>query len=370
MSLETATARGVVDDATANENMINELAAFLGADEPPKEKEPVRAAEEEEEPTPEMEGEPQEETETEDKELSERDEEETDEGEEPDEDKRWMPNSLEELAEALETEPDQLALSLKVKTKIDGETSEATLKDLLKSYQLEGTLNKRLEAVANERKEFEAARQNEVQALQAKYQEVGDMLSAAERMVFNEYQSIDWTDLKENDPTEYLIQQQNLQERYSKINQVKGQMEQERQQEFQKQQEKQQQDVVQYVNTQREAVFKFLPEWRDEKAQKAELGSLREYLKGTYGVTDQQMDNTLDHVSWVNAYKAMKYDQMHSKADPKAKQLRNKPKFVPPGSRQGRQSASEKQRKTSFDKAKKLQTEEAWTQAIEQRLFS
>ena len=213
--LETATARGVVDDATANENMINELAAFLGADEPPKEEEPVHAAEETEEPTPEPEEEPQEETQAEDTEESERDEEETDEGEKPDEDRRWMPHSLDELAEALETEPDQVALSLKVKTKIDGETGEATLSDLLKSYQLEGTLNKRLEAVANERKELEAARQNEIQALQAKYQEANNMVSAAEQMVFAEYQSIDWTDLKENDPTEYLMQQQKLQERYS-----------------------------------------------------------------------------------------------------------------------------------------------------------
>ena len=369
MSLETATARGVVDDANANENMINELAAFLGADEPPKEKEPVRAAEEEE-PVPEPEEEPQEETETEDMEESERDEDETDEGEQPDEDKRWMPHSLEELAEALETEPDQVALSLKVKTKIDGETGEATLSDLLKSYQLEGTLNKRLEAVANERKEFEAARQNEIQALQTKYQEANNMISAAEQMVFAEYQSIDWADLKENDPTEYLMQQQKLQERYSSINQVKSQMEQERQQEEKKQQEMTQQQVAQYVAVQREEAFKFLPEWKDEKVRQTEYPQLREYLKTTYGVNDQQMDNTLDHVSWVNAYKAMKYDQMHSKADPKAKQLRNKPKFVPPGSRQGRQSASEKQRKSSFDKAKKLQTEEAWTQAIEQRLFS
>lgn len=369
MSLETATARGVVDDATANENMINELAAFLGADEPPKEEKQVRTAEEEE-PTLEAEAEPQEEPEAEDTDESERNEDENDEGEEPDEDKRWMPHSLEELAEALETEPDQVALSLKVKTKVDGETGEATLSDLLKSYQLEGTLNKRLEAVANERKEFEAARQNEIQALQTKYQEASNMVSAAEQMVFAEYQSIDWTDLKENDPTEYLMQQQKLQERYSAINQVKGQMEQERQQEAQKQQEMTQQQVAQYIAGERDAAYKFIPEWKDEKVQKAEYGQLREYLKSTYGVNDQQMNNTLDHVSWVNAYKAMKYDQIHSKADPKAKQLKNKPKFVPPGSRQNRQSASEKQRKSSFDKAKKLQTEEAWTQAIEQRLFS
>ena len=57
---------------------------------------------------------------------------------------------------------------------------------------------------------------------------------------------------------------------------------------------------------------------------------MREYLKSTYGVNDQQMDNTLDHVSWVNAYKAMKYDQMHSKADPKAKQLKKQTKVRTP----------------------------------------
>jgi len=67
-------------------------------------------------------------------------------------DDKWMPKSLDELAEALETSPEDLTTVLKVKTKVDGQEGEATLKDVIKSYQLEKTLNGRLEAHANERK--------------------------------------------------------------------------------------------------------------------------------------------------------------------------------------------------------------------------
>ena len=82
------------------------------------------------------------------------------------------------------------------------------------------------------------------------------------------------------------------------------------------------------------------------------------------------MGNFVDHRLWVIARKAMMYDQVQTKANPKMKKMKSKPKFVPPGARRTQQAVSEKSKKASFANAMKSQTEDAWVDAIEKHLFS
>lgn len=363
---ETATRQSVVDEGQNQQQMIDELAAFLGVqDEPPEKKQPTEAAQDDE-PTPDEDGESVEETEAEDTEASDRDQDAGEEAEEAAEE-RWMPKSLDDLAEALESDPEELSKTLKVRTKIEGEEGEATLSDLLKSYQLEGALNKRLESQSKERKEFEAFRMQQQQALQTKMQEADDMVSAVEQMLLSDYQSIDWTELKENDPTEYLMQQQRLQETYGAMQRAKAQMQAKREESAKQQQEEFQHKWGAFLREQRDALYDKLPNWRDEGKRTAELGKVRGYLN-TIGASDQEIDQMVDHRLWVMAVKAMKYDEMQTKANPKAKQLKTKPKFVPPGIRQNREQTSAKRKQALFEKAKQTQSTEDWTDALQERL--
>jgi len=371
--MKTATAQGVVEDAKSDNQIIDELANFLGVqDEPPVEEEPTQAAQEEEDSTVNDDEDLSRETEADqDMDVSERDESDDDEGEpvdgEPAEDERWMPESLEELAEALEVEPDVLNKAIKVHTKVDGEEGEATLGDLLKSYQLEGTLNKRLEAVANERKQFETVRNEQLQTLQQKAQEADDLVSAVEQMLVADFQSVDWSDLQENDPTEYLMQQQRLQQRYAQLQTAKKQIEDTRKTDAEKMQQDNQQAVQQYLQQQAGALVEKIPEWRDHSKMQEGLKQVADYMK-SQGVSDQELAMIADHRIYVMAQKAMMYDNVQTKANPKAKKMKSKPKFVPPGARKNKAGTSEKAKKAAFNRAKKLQTDDAWTEALMQKL--
>lgn len=362
---DTATDTGVVHKTDSD--VVDELAAFFDVDEnQPSQDDEVQTARDEDESTGETDDSLME-TEAEGQDAPERNETE-DEGEEPAEDERWMPQTLNDLAEALETDLDTVTRQIKVRTKLDGEEGEATLADVLKSYQLEGTLNKRFEAAAKERQEFEADRAKTMQTLQEKTQEAENLVSAMEQLVVSDYQSVDWADLKENDPTEFLMQQQRLQQKFADVQSAKNKIEANKKQDTEKQQQEYRANLEQYAKAERARLEEKIPEWRDASKMQEGLSQVSQYLK-SQGATDQEIGTIVDHRVYVMARKAMMYDQMQSKADPKVKQMKTKPKFVPPGKRTTVQEVSEGNQKRSFAKAKKLQTDDAWADALEQRLF-
>lgn len=367
---EAATQKGVAEMSDAE--MLDSLTAMFDAQMPSDEPDEEQEAEEVEptaETTEEVEdagdGDTLEETEAEqDTEESEAEDEPEDEAEEASDDEKWTPKSLDELAEALEMKPEDVATALKVKVKVDGQEGEATLKDIIKSYQLEKTLNGRLEAHANERKAFEAESSKMVTTLQERLQDAELTVSAMEQMLLSDFQGVDWADLKENDPTEYVLKQQELRDRYGSIQQVKNKLSEDQQKHFKEQEQELQQQQQAYLTQQKEALLAKMPEWRDSERMTSDMKQLVQYMRSEYGATDQEFATIGDHRLFVAFYKAMLYDNLHTKADPKMKKLKTKPKFVKPGARRDPAQVSEKRKSEAMSRAKKLQTDDAWAEAL------
>src|SRR5690606_33840425 len=82
--------------------------------------------------------------------------------------------TLKDIAEKLGVEESKL-FDLKLPTKIDGVEGEATLAQLVKSFQLEGHLNRELMKVADQRKEVEKAKESIEQERNAKLGELGQL---------------------------------------------------------------------------------------------------------------------------------------------------------------------------------------------------
>ena len=364
MSEAATQEKGVAEMSDAE--MLQSLTEMFNAEVPLDDSDEAQPAEDAE-PTVDQEvddGEVAEEPEAdEDTDESEAEDQVDDEDEESADDEKWMPQSLDELAEALETTPEDLMTVLKVKTKVDGQEGEATLKDVIKTHQLEKTLNGRLEAHANERKAFEAETSKVVQTLQERLQDVESTASAMEQLLLSEFQSVDWSDLKENDPTEYMLKQQEMRDQYAKINQVKEKLKEDQQKSLQEQQQAFQQQVQQRLAEEKQALLDRMPEWRDGERAKEGLTKVADYLKAE-GYQPQEIDSIVDHRAFVIAEKARRYDEMQTKADPKMKQMKTKPKFVKPGARKDPAKVSEKRKSAAMNRAKKLQTDEAWAEAL------
>lgn len=244
-----------------------------------------------------------------------------------------LPSYLDQIAQSMKMDNEKL-MAIKVKTKIDGQEGEATLSDLIKSYQLEGHLTKKSMAFSEQQKAFEANMAQQQQAVMQQIQELHGYSKFLEQELFKEYQQVDWNGLREYNPAEYSAKLLDFQNRQTQVNafsqQVNQQFQHERakqQHEFTQKQEGFKNFVSSVVKQEEQALLEKIPEWKAPEKRDAGNKELRSYLK-TQGFDEDDINATIDHRHVLIARKAMLYDKMaQTKPDAlnKAKQL---PTFI------------------------------------------
>lgn len=212
--------------------------------------------------------------------------------------------------EAETTEDDPL-----VKIKVNGEEIEVPLSELKNGYQRQADYTRKTMEVAEQRKQAEAEAQKATQE-RTQYQQNLQRMQAQLEVALQEHQSLDWEQLIQTDPQEYLRQkhlfeqrqaawQQNQQEQY-RLSQI------EQAQEIQRRQD--------YIKHQQAELLAKLPEWSDPKKAQAESAAIRSYLL-EQGYTADVVDNLAEANMVVTARKAMLYDQMIAKAQATQKKV-------------------------------------------------
>lgn len=209
-----------------------------------------------------------------------------------------------------------------VTVKIDGKEVEVTLDELKKGYQRQADYTRKTMEVSAERKAAEAeaskAREERNQ-YSAKLQEQGALLSA----LMQEQTQINWQQLLDSDPVEYLKQQHLYQQRQAALQNIQR----EQQHVYELQQHEQARYVHNFLAQQQQELLAKLPDWKDETKAKAEKSAIKNYLSET-GFSAEEIDSLSDHRSVIVARKAMLYDQMIGKAKAAAKKVQNVPQRV------------------------------------------
>jgi len=209
-----------------------------------------------------------------------------------------------------------------VTVKIDGKDVEVPLSELKNGYQRQADYTRKTMEAAEQRKAAEAQiaqAQQERQAYAANLQRMQAQLEGA----LQEQQKVNWDELLQSDPVEYLRQQRIAQERQATLQQVYGQQ----QQVAAQQQALAQQAYVRQLEAQQQDLLAKLPDWKDEAKAKAEKVALREYLAGQ-GYEAEAIDGIADARAVILARKAMLYDQMVGKASAAAKKVSALPQKV------------------------------------------
>ena len=224
-----------------------------------------------------------------------------------------------EEQEADESEEEQPEL---ITIKVDGKEVQVTLDELKSGYQRQADYTKKTMEVSEQRKTAEAeiaqVRQ-EREAYAQKLQEADVLL----RSQLSEQQNINWQELLESDPVEYLKQQHLFQQRQAALQRTH----QEYQQLSQLTQAEQAKARDAFIQSQQAELLAKVPEWKDEAKAKAGKAALREYL-ATEGFNNDELASLADHRQVILARKAMLYDQVMSKAQAAAKKVENLPQKV------------------------------------------
>lgn len=214
----------------------------------------------------------------------------------------------------------------KVTIEVDGKTVELTKAELAEHYK------NGLRQADYTRKTMEAAEQRKAADAEAskareerqKYSQGLQQAQAVLQAQINQQSQIDWHQLRETDPPEFLKQWHLFSERQANLQRVVG----EQQQLNARAEAEQAEQIKTFVREQQEQLLAKLPEWKDAAKAKAGQAELVNWLKtNEYPPELFSLVDRSSHLI-VGLRKAMLYDQMMSKASAAAKKVENLPQKV------------------------------------------
>lgn len=230
-------------------------------------------------------------------------------------------SNFSELAEHLEVESDFL-LNLKVGTKVDGQPAEATIQDLVNSYQTQQAAEHRLTDAKDKAKVIIQEASQEREAVKADLGVAAGLVMMAEQLFGETMSSEDLLALKNKDESAYLIEKDRLTEQRKALDAAKAEIG---------------ARVQAYMNpgvTQeditncRKSLVEALPHLEPVEART----KLAEYIM-TQGFSRDDLSVTTDHRLFVLAEKARQFDELKGKTDAAKKKVVQIPKVMKPGAK-------------------------------------
>lgn len=242
------------------------------------------------------------------------------------------PDAEADSSEDGETEPDAEAAedetpSEEFELQYNG-TTEKVPKDRAKALAQQGLYYERNQAQVDQH--WKQA-QEVTQAIQAQLQAVPELqeASALVGMYQKAIESIDIAEMQQlatDDPAKYLAK---LAE-YNTLNRRLQEAESKRVQVAQQFAESQQRFQSETLKREREALFKAIPDWRDESKFKQAKGRILSYM-AERGFSEQELTSLMDHRALLVAYDAARFRESQKALKASAKQLGQKPKVAKPG---------------------------------------
>jgi hypothetical protein len=218
--------------------------------------------------------------------------------------------------------------------KVDGEEQEVTLDELRNGYQRQADYTRKSQALAEQRKAYEANLQA-IQSEREQYSQALEIMSAQQKNELSQYENIDWKALKEDDPMEYMEKRLEYQETRDKIARV----EQERQRVAAEQQQRVQHQLSEIMQAELTKLKEALPAYADPSSNLK--NELRDYGL-SLGFSQQDLDSISDHRVVLVLHKAMLQDRAAQGTVRKAKASKPVPKVVKSGTPESKAQRSKK----------------------------
>lgn len=213
---------------------------------------------------------------------------------------------------------------------IDGEKQQVKMQDLVKSYQLEGHVNKKSMQLETDRREFESTRDKAYDHLASRINVANNMIGAVEQSLVQEFQGIDWNTLRATDPAEWAATRQYFSERMQWIESLKAQTGNAKAEMSAEQKQAQEQKYAAFMQGEVNKMIADNPTWRDQAVMAKEVGEVGSFLVNKYGFTPDEIANHMDARMMRMVRDAMQFAN-GTKSLKGKKVPDNVPKFRKPG---------------------------------------
>ncbi|HEX7370477.1 MAG TPA: hypothetical protein VF284_09405 [Rhodanobacteraceae bacterium] len=227
--------------------------------------------------------------------------------------------TYDQLAEALGVSPEDLG-TIKVKLKVDGEDHDATLAELIKINQLEGHVNRKSVELSEKQKAWES----EVGKVRSEWQQrvsfAAQIADAQEAQLNQQYQSVNWQALAQQDPQQYTTLRMQFQDAANQIAYQKQALAQHYQQTQQQMRAQLQPRALEQIHAQN-------PDLSDAVTYGNAVAEIKSYLKGV-GANESNFDAVeMDPVVFRITRDAARYAALANKRPAIAKKVEAAPKF-------------------------------------------
>lgn len=239
-------------------------------------------------------------------------------------------STFEQLAEHLETEQTFLE-DLTIKQKVNGEQVDVKLADALQTHRqvVAG------DAYLADAKEKAKAIVNDVKA---QNEAMGETAVVAATLIQNlegqflaDVNSINWDQLRKDDPAEYSAKQLDVEARRKQIDKVKTDATAQYREHLEKAKQKEHADNLARIPAEHQKLIEAVPEWEDEKKATAEQKEVVEYMQNLGFNQDQIQAASFNALFLQSMIKAKRYDSAKGKSDAIRKKVVTIPKVIKPG---------------------------------------
>lgn len=240
-----------------------------------------------------------------------------------------LPEALDQLATKLGVEPDKL-MSLKVKTKIDGQEGVATLGDLVKSYQLEGHIQQKSVQLSESKKQLDTQYQEAQHVLEERFQHAHGVINLLNQTLLKDFNNVNWSELRDSDPAEFAAKRAEYADRELALQGAHHQLNGLIQQQHAERAQAYEQMKMKFLNAETDTLLAKIPEWKNKEIAKKDASELSGYL-ASQGFNNNEINNILDHRHVLLSRKAMLYDRLMASKPAITKKVNNLPKVMTPG---------------------------------------
>ena len=254
-----------------------------------------------------------------------------------------------------------------IATNTDGEIKQLPLSDVISGYQMQSSLTQNQMKLVDDRKTFDADRTRVLEETQQNLQTSLFMSEHMEKELLNEYNQIDWNDLRSRDPAEYTALRQDYADKAKGIEGLK-QKAGEAIKEFQfKADEEFNANQHTHIAEERTRLLNRRPDLADQKVYDTKMELARKFLTDTYGITEEEISQIFDHrlVSMVLDAQDFHKGKAQVKAKTKGRKI---PKFQKPGARRDKGTKAARAAKATKKALKESGSSAAVAAAIVDRM--
>jgi hypothetical protein len=224
----------------------------------------------------------------------------------------------------------ELLKKVKLGVKIDGQTGEASLDDLVRSYQIQTAAEKRLEDAKTKSAEITAEATAKAAKLGERFAEAAALVESLESDLTEDISAANMEKLRRTDPAEWAAKNAEFDKRRAKIAQKRTDAIAKYHKANQQAQEEARANREKYLAGEYNALMEKRPEWRDAEKFKADGKKLNEFLSSATNTnTAQQVSH--NHELLLLAHEAMLYRELKANTNAAAKKLEKVPKVLKPG---------------------------------------